>query len=321
MPSHDFVVQLLHTIYDLHPTTITSLDQYQFDWRGLCRITTSDGQAWVLRVLQHQDAYRSMSDTASILIWLADRYYPAPRMCLTTSGALVGQFDGWCCLLLSFVDGATIASEPDQLHALAGALGRLHTLPLADPFRLPISRLHPDHIQRTTLVQFQRRVQSVPVRFRPLAEALYEAAKQVQQLLQGICLLHGDCWYRNAVQTASPAVVLIDWDCAGTGLALLDVGYLLLTSHYDLTHPLSVHADEQKIRALLDGYQDYRKITLEEQAFLISAIRFALAVQFGEYIDQDDPLQEDDFVLQKFQARFDATAEIAQGARRACGRQ
>src|SRR5438046_1440218 len=65
----------------------------------------------------------------------------------------------------------------------------------------------------------------------PLAAALRESLAPIAGHDHNLRVTHGDCWYKNAIKTADRGVVLIDWDCAGVGLPILDVGYLLLTSH------------------------------------------------------------------------------------------
>jgi thiamine kinase-like enzyme len=125
-------------------------------------------------------------------------------------------------------------------------------------------------------------------------------------------LTHGDCWYKNAIKTADQGVVLIDWDCAGVGLPILDLGYLLLTSHYDLTQPFRVTADQEKIRAILRGYRAARPIVYEERTLLETAVQSAQAYHLGEYLEEHSQIDADDLVLQKMQARFDAATSIAQ---------
>jgi thiamine kinase-like enzyme len=107
-------------------------------------------------------------------------------------------------------------------------------------------------------------------------------------------------------------VVLIDWDGAGVGLPILDVGYLLLTSHYDLTKPLHVIADADKIRAILRGYQQARPITGPERALMRSAVQYALAFHLGNYLEEQTQVDSNDLVIRKMQARFAATTQIAQ---------
>ena len=59
------------------------------------------------------------------------------------------------------------------------------------------------------------------------------------------------------VQTVDDQLVLIDWDTAGTGPAVLDLGDVLLGCHIPLAAPYSSHLqpDQARIQAVVDGYR------------------------------------------------------------------
>ena len=100
-----------------------------------------------------------------------------------------------------------------------------------------------------------------PLPFEPLSLRCVKHLQLIAHHPPELQLTHGDCWYKNAIKTPQDGVVLIDRDCAGVGLPILDLGYLLLTSHYDLAQPLSITADAEKIRAIMRGYQAARPIS------------------------------------------------------------
>ena len=108
---------------------------------------------------------------------------------------------------------------------------------------------------------------------------------------------------------------LIDWDFAGIGASILDLGNLLLTTHYDLTQPLLVTADADKIQAILCGYQRARQITRADVELIASAIQFPLAFQVASYVENHEHINTDLILCQKARARFEATSEIARLAR------
>jgi thiamine kinase-like enzyme len=156
---------------------------------------------------------------------------------------------------------------------------------------------------------------NVPEAFRRLVTDLHAAMVALPKHLP-LSLVHGDCWYRNAIQRRDGSMALIDWDLAGIGSPLLELGNLLLTSHFEFEHPLHLEVDGAKIKAMIRGYQQYRSITPQDGVHLANAMRFLLAYQLGSYVVNDSLYRHPEFpfVLQKLQARYDATEGIAKMA-------
>ena len=84
-------------------------------------------------------------------------------------------------------------------------------------------------------------------------------AVQQRAALLPAAVVHGDPWPGNAIQTAQDQVTLIDWENAGLGVPLLDLGYCLLECHLDAGLPTGqpaawqIQPDEDRIAALADN--------------------------------------------------------------------
>jgi Ser/Thr protein kinase RdoA (MazF antagonist) len=310
MPELDLVTQVAETIYQLRPQRIEPLPPL-FDWRGIYRIHDSRDHVWLLRLLRLPHAADAFMETGRMLQWLEQQQYPVPHLFTTRHRQIVGVLDGWASLLLSYVDGTVLDITSTDFALFGYTLGRLHSLSLPAGSSLRPSRWHPALLAETArkLAAGQDRV---PASIQPFVAAMRDSLAPIVGYFHDLRLTHGDCWYKNAIKTADQGVVLIDWDGAGVGLPILDLGYLLLTSHYDLTHPFRVTADQEKIRAILRGYRAARPITYQEQALLESAVQSAQAYHLGEYLEEHSQIEADDLVLQKMQARFDAATPIAQ---------
>src|SRR3569832_2126957 len=168
---------------------------------------------------------------------------------------MVGFLNGWGSLMLSYVDGEVLDVHSTDFIRLGFTLGQLHLMPLSNADRFPRSRCDPALLQTQTARQLATGNERVAPGFQPLLKTLRDSLNVFISQNATLCLTHGDCWYKNAIKTSDGTVVLIDWDCSGVGLPILDLGYLLLIAHYDLTQPFQITPDTQKILAILQGYQ------------------------------------------------------------------
>ncbi|HEU5103524.1 MAG TPA: phosphotransferase [Roseiflexaceae bacterium] len=314
MPDLPFVERVAQAIYQLKLRAIEALVPEQGAERGIYRIQDLRENAWVLRLVREPAGFGDFIATARLLDWLARQGFPAPTILPTSDGQLVGSVDGWAVMVLAYVDGAVLETHPPHLEQVAQLVGRLHTLGSDQELVFPTSRCHPDNIGLAAS-QLAANGAKLPSAFHPLAADLQAAMLALRRLeRRELRVTHGDCWYRNAVRAADGWITLIDWDLAGMGLPLLELGNLLLTSHFDFSRPLDLNADEAIIRAIMRGYQAEHSLVTSDCENLVHALRFLLAFQLGSYITDDILLQHPEFpfVLQKLQARYDVTQAIAE---------
>ena len=104
--------------------------------------------------------------------------------------------------------------------------------------------------------------------------------------------MHGDAWAANAVQTGPAEVILIDWECGGLGIPVLDLGNCLLECLLDAVPPGSgpaawnVQPAEDRIAAVAAGYQSHRVLSAGERAVLLPAVRFGAAYVGAIHFEQ-----------------------------------
>jgi len=316
MSQFALATEFAETVYQLQPTHIEILPPF-FDWRGLYRIRDTDDRVWILRLLRLPAALDAFSKTAYLLQSLEHQRYLAPRLHLTYDHQQVGFRDGWSSLLLSYIDGVVLDVQSTDFTLLGTALAQLHTLSISNETNFPRSRCDPAILQPQTARQLLGAKERIAPSFHLLLATLHGSLTLLSSQESPLCLTHGDCWYKNAIKTPADLVVLIDWDCAGIGLPILDLGYLLLTAHYDLNQPFQMVINADRIQAIMDGYQHVRRLTRLESSQLVSAVLFALAFHVAEYVTEQPVIASDDVFLRKVQVRFAASAEITQLARQA----
>lgn len=244
----------------------------------------------------------------------------------TRDGGLLASYAGWTALLISFLEGDVADFALDSLELLGNLAGHLHMLSFnvlveARSASLPESRLRPTQSASQAIANLVQALPLVPGVLHQFYETSIMVLQRVQQAqhmgLLPEMLLHGDCWPRNAVRQASGGMALIDWDCAGIGPAILDVGYLLLTCHLGKPQFPSMQADEQRIAAVVHGYCQQRKPSAAELSVLEEAVLYDVARRVG----LEKPLSalsdgwSEEVWWQKMLARYHVAPEIAAIAR------
>src|SRR5262249_29444985 len=94
-------------------------------------------------------------------------------------------------------------------------------------------------------------------------------------------------WPGNAVSTARDEVTLVDWENAGLGMPVLDLGYCLLECHLDVGLPgdrpaaWHIQPNEDRIAAVLAGYSRWRRLQPAERDLLAGGSCFAASLVGG----------------------------------------
>jgi Ser/Thr protein kinase RdoA (MazF antagonist) len=234
---------------------------------------------------------------AATLRWLEDRAYPAPRVIRTHSGDLVGLAGVWATLATTYVAGTPLRPDVGQLRLLGEALGRLHALDasaVGSGAAVARALWHPETAIPAALGRVEAVQSLVPADQRPLLEQLRAVLLEVQRRasLLPTAVVHGDPWPGNATRTARDEVTLIDWENAGLGVPLLDLGYCLLECHLDAGLPgenpsaRHIRPDEDRIAAVAAGYSQCRRLQPAERDLLPDGMRFAAAFAGATHFEQ-----------------------------------
>ncbi len=251
---------------------------------------------------------------AAILGWLQEHAYPAPRVVRTRSADLVGLAGVWATLATTYASGTPLRPDPAQLRLLGEALGRLHALDAgtfatgtgAAATRAAATRAagmgvwagrgswHPEMAIPAALGRLDVVESLIPADQRALLEQFRAALLTVRQRAGTLpaAVVHGDAWPGNAIRTARDQVILVDWETAGLGLPLLDLGHCLLECHLgggprDARRPAGhIRPDEDRIAAVAAGYSRWRRLQPAEQDLLPEGILAATACAGSIHLEQ-----------------------------------
>lgn len=243
------------------------------------RVERVEDAPLVLRAYQRGAAQNNASAQAALLTFLAGQQFPAARVITSTAGALIVRAAGWGLLVTTFVEGRPVVYDPASLRALGVRLGQLHALdPVAAAGAIPpIQRasMTPPNEIRWVSGQLDHVAARVSGRQRACHDWFVSALHRLDRC-EGlpVVIIHNDCHPGNAVTTPTGEVVLIDWEGAGLGPAILDLGFLLSSCEIAPSWTPPLPPDPARVRAVLDGYCQYRRPVVAELDRLADAIRF-----------------------------------------------
>lgn len=322
----ELLTRLVEDRYPCRKAMLHPISPYMLEDRGIYRVAWEDGTSSVLRAFL-DDVTAELTGQASILAYLQQRGLPVPQVKHTRDGTLLAHYQSWTALVLSFLEGELADFELHSLELLAEHIGLLHTLSLnvlleAESTSLPDSRLRPTEPASQAIDNLTQALPHVPEELHQFCADSLEALQRIQQAqragLLPETLIHGDCWPGNAVRTSAESIALIDWDCAGIGPAILDVGYLLLACHLSKPQLPAMQPDEPRIAAVVRGYCRQRRPSEAELGVLEDALWYDVARRAG----LEQPLSSlndgwtEEVWLQKMLARYRVGPQIAEIALR-----
>ncbi len=322
--------------YEAQPIALAPIGHDATPSRAVFRCDFADGSAWSLHVFAQHALMPTwfgsglardwLHGRATLLAWLERQSYPAPRIIPTHVGELVAENDNTCMLALSYIPGDLSAMSRDEPRQLGALLGRLHTLPVpsiqgfgssgaVESRSLPNSWWYPVRLAVAPLLDgLETIANDVSARWQALHARFGEDFRTVAKADLPVTLIHGDCHPGNAIVTPDGSVALIDWECAGIGAAVLDLGGLLADCSPDPVPGEAIVVDPAKVAAVMEGYQAHRMLTSAERNILLTACRFGVAFQgairflwalehgWSERIERS---------LVRLQARYDAAEQAA----------
>ena len=300
------LAQHLAGAYHSSPVTLRPIGELN----PVYRVERLDGPPWVVRLGRGVPRY------AACLSYLAQHHYPAPRLVPAANGTHVTSLGDQPVIVMTLLEGSRPPRELAAMELVGAALGRLHTLPLTGAaLEPPIQRagMQP----RGEIARARSWLESVRD-IVPLAHrsSFYELDRACQTI--DLCesldqsFIHADAHYNNTILTPNGEIVYLDFDSAGPGPAVVDLGFLLVNAHAAPIVSPPKDLDPRRVAAVIRGYCRYRTLGDSELERLVDAIRFRPLVwacaRFSEAIKGGEAPPE--WLLQRVRMS-DALAEFA----------
>jgi Ser/Thr protein kinase RdoA (MazF antagonist) len=250
---------------------------YGFEFEPPSALEGSD-RAWrvdsrrgpmVLRI-HGPERTRAHDGEMAVLRRCAEAGYAAPRVVPTPGGGDRFDWDDGEGYLTTWIEGVDPEANVEDARRLGMATGRLHAVP-TEGFGIPATSF--------SVVGARREFRALDVD--PAVRA-WEGYEEIRDPLLATwaalsdldtaprAIVHTDVHRGNAVRTPDGEMVLIDWDDAGLGPAVQDVGYVLVHS---AVRPDGECLPEMAL-AFLDGYEQARALSDVERRLLPDAMVF-----------------------------------------------
>lgn len=308
------LIDLVHKLYGFEVAALQSLDSDS--GKHIYQIEQASGQQLALRAYPAMNDGDTVQNLAAMLLFLEEQGYPAERVIRSLEGDAVSIVpDGWQLLITSFIEGTLTDYSPASLRLLGTMLGRLHALQPPSAAILPLAENRPATEIPWAMGQLTSVAAQVPGHLQSRYETLLAALHTIDfcEDLPRV-VIHNDCHPANTVSTPTGEIVLIDWEGAGMGSAILDVGFLLISCDKPSLWVPKLEPDPRRVAAIIDGYCQHHLLTLPELNKLPDAIRFRSIVygacSFAESISRYGREDESDW----WWKRYVAAEEVAERA-------
>jgi Ser/Thr protein kinase RdoA (MazF antagonist) len=226
----------------------------------------------------------------AVLRRLSDHGYPAARVVPTRSGEVLFPWEDGEGYVTRWIEGVEPEGNLDDVRGLGRATGRLHAVPIVDR-GIPDTRFDVPHARREFLALDTDPAVRAWAGYGELRDAIHATWAGLAELDDvPRAIVHTDVHFGNAVRTPTGGVVLVDWDDAGVGPAIQDVGCFLV--HHAVLPAGGGDLAPDVAAAFLGGYQKARALVGIERrrlpdAMIFGALSYVLAPWAGKVLERN----------------------------------
>ena len=220
----------------------------------IVRKVISNQGTFVFKLTASSKTKSQLEKDTHIFPYLQSKSFEAPRLILTTSGEYFVKINDQYVYALTFLDGETPPASKNNYARLGEAVAELHSL---EGYELK-TEFNPEDVIEEMLEKNEQYV--IGKEYEQLLKSLPNFAHLPQRLI------HTDIGLHNSIQLESKDMVLIDWDDAGIGARILDLGFPLIC-----TFIKNNNFDEENATAFYEAYAAKVQLTQAEIDVLFDA--------------------------------------------------
>ena len=254
-------IQELAARYELQLISFEPIEQGAGNSNYL--VTTNQGK-FILTVFEIDHVF--VDNMIEVLVLLERAEFPSPRIKYTAVGDALTKFQGKPVLVKPYIDGRVVKVLNDrQLNQLGAALAKLHKLPV--PELLPNSHVYIVEIYPKVLEK------GTNVKYKAWLEERYQYI--VKNIPSGLPrgLNHGDLFFDNVLFEGDNLKAMIDFEESCQTYRVFDLG-MAVVGLCTINSCVALN----KVRALVNGYQQVRKLEEKEKESLQLFIELGAAL-------------------------------------------
>ncbi|MCI5224071.1 MAG: hypothetical protein D3924_15725 [Candidatus Electrothrix sp. AR4] len=311
------LISLLETHYDIIEKESSLEILRNNPGRTVAKITYKNEKSWVLRSYPcNSRHFQGLSAMSKVLDFLEQKNYRSPRIIKTSNGELTTTDSSQGIILLDYIEGKQADSSLPSLHALGQSLGRLHSLklPLMDKaIPLPETLYSPQNEIDNSIQALNRISKKITSDTKQAYDYFLSILNQLHILEDTPkTIIHTDASSGNAVISKTGNAIFIDWDDAGIGYSLIDLGYLLCTSVNDQPCLHGLKPIPERIKSIIYGYRQHHcLLTQIEQESLMQGICFSATLYGVDHLVRSIEGSANGIEWRWWWARCRAATEIA----------
>ncbi|HKR81380.1 MAG TPA: phosphotransferase [Candidatus Saccharimonadales bacterium] len=222
--------------------------------RTVYKVIADEG-TFIFKIADPSKSEATVLKDTQILRFFEEVNYPAPQLLLSRSGTNYVLHEGKCVYAISYLEGNEPENNKENYAKLGEVMARLHSL---QGYTIPTD--FTAEVEIPTMLARAKKF-NMDAHYIELVKALPDFSRFPT------CLIHTDIGSHNSIQLTTGEIVLVDWDDAGIGTRILDLGFPLICDF--VTKDLRFEKD--RAEAFYKAYCSIITLTDEEKAHLFDA--------------------------------------------------
>jgi homoserine kinase type II len=233
------------------------------------KVNLTDGKSILLKISNDKTIEQLINEQKILQVLAKYNYQYSIDPLKTLTGKSIYQHKGHNGVLFPFIDGVPPVVTEQTCFQVGAALSKLHSL--------EIQKEDLDSIRPHTLVGYGGmsvyeycNSENCPEDFKKVFKEIFP--NQLQDIPYDIFpvgIIHGDLYYDNSLFKDNKIVCLIDFEQAGRGRFILDLGIAISGTCLNKDHS---NIDIDLMKAFMDGYCENRKLLSIEKQYLKTAV-------------------------------------------------